>query len=107
MTASPNLNRAAEVEEFDETENPQTQVNEADLMLNIRRLTSGKGRTAIEITGLPNNKKWCKNLARALKKKIGVGGSYKENFIELHGEKLAELTRFLDEKSIKWKKTGG
>ena len=83
------------------------QVNEAQLELRVRRLTSGKGRTVVEITGLPNNKAWCKQLAKDLKKALGVGGSFKDNYIEIHGEKLDKVTELLDSKKLKWKKTGG
>ena len=82
-------------------------VDEKEILLNLRRLTSGKGRTIIELTGLPQNKKWCQQLSRDLKKKLGVGGSYKENKIEIHGEKIDQVMNFLDAKSLKWKKIGG
>jgi translation initiation factor 1 len=82
-------------------------VDLSTLELNIRRLTSGKGRTIIEITGLPPNKSWCKNLAKDIKKALGVGGAYKKEYIEVHGEKLDKVTDVLDEKGIKWKKIGG
>ncbi|TDJ06952.1 MAG: hypothetical protein E2O68_04220 [Deltaproteobacteria bacterium] len=49
-------------------------VDEKNLQLKLRRLTSGKGRTIIEITALPQNTKWCKQLAKDLKKQLGVGG---------------------------------
>ena len=77
------------------------------LEVKLRRLTSGKGRTIIELSDLPKDKTWCKNLAKTIKKKLGVGGSYKNNLIEIHGEKLELVTAILDEKNIKWKKTGG
>ena len=51
----------------------ETEVDESQVRLEVRRLTSGRGRTVIEIKGLPNNKSWCKKLAKELKKKIGVG----------------------------------
>ena len=82
-------------------------VNEADLLLKIRRLTSGKGRAVIEITGLPSNKKWCQKLAKDLKKSLGVGGAYKNDFIEVHGEKLDEVKKILEEKGLNFKQTGG
>ena len=82
-------------------------VNESDLVLKVRRLTSGKGRTVIEITGLPSHKTWCKELAGEIKKRLGTGGAYKNNFIEIHGEKLEQVTAVLDARSLKWKKTGG
>lgn len=81
--------------------------DETNLELMIRRLTSGKGRTVIEITGLPSHKKWCEALAKDLKKSLGVGGTYKQGYIEIHGEKMDEVTSVLDKKSLQWKKTGG
>lgn len=89
------------------SQNNQAEVNESDLTLEIRRLTSGKGRVVIEIKGLPSNKNWCKKLAKDLKKSLGVGGAYKNDFIEVHGDKLDKIVSFLDNKSLKWKKTGG
>jgi translation initiation factor 1 len=82
-------------------------VDESSLQLKIRRLTSGKGRTIIEISDLPNNKSWCKKLAKEIKKNLGVGGAYKNNIIEFHGEKLTQIINILNNKGIKYKKIGG
>ena len=82
-------------------------VDESSLVLEVRRVTTGKGRTVIEVTGLFNNKSWCKKLAKDLKKTIGVGGAYKNDFIEVHGEKLDDVIKLLESKSLKFKKTGG
>ena len=82
-------------------------VNENDLVLHLRRLTSGKGRTIIEITNLPNNKSWCKNLAKSLKKSLGIGGAYKNDFIELHGEKIELVKEQLSKKNLAFKQIGG
>ena len=83
------------------------EVDETSLQLLLRRLTSGKGRTVIEIKGLPTNKAWCRGLAKDLKKKIGVGGSYKNDFIEIHGENYEQVAKFLESKKIVFKKIGG
>lgn len=83
------------------------EVNESDLTLHLRRLTSGKGRTIVEITELPNNKAWCKKLVKECKKSLGVGGAYKNNMIEVHGEKMEQVMNFLDKKKIRYKKVGG
>ena len=83
------------------------EVDESSLQLLLRRLTSGKGRTVIEIKGLPANKAWCKGLAKDLKKKIGVGGSFKNDCIEVHGENFEQVAKFLDSKKISFKKIGG
>ncbi len=85
----------------------QAVVDESQLALTIRRLTSGKGRTIIEIKGLPNNKSWCKKLAKNLKSKLAVGGAYKNDFIEIHGEKLDEVKDFLDTEGLNFKQIGG
>ncbi len=90
-----------------DSSNNTTPVDEASLELKIRRLTSGKGRTIVEITGLPASKSWCKNLAKELKKSLGVGGAYKKDFIEIHGEQTDKVMAFLKAKSLKFKKTGG
>ena len=82
-------------------------VNEAAIILELRRLTSGKGRTIIEVKGLPNNKNWCKKLAKDLKQSLGVGGAFKNGFIEVHGEKMNEVMAVLEKRSLKYKKTGG
>jgi translation initiation factor 1 len=84
-----------------------SQVDEKNMILKVRRLTSGKGRTVIEISALPKNKKWCQDLAKSLKKSLGVGGTYKNDYIEIHGEKIDLVTAVLDKKNLKWKKTGG
>ena len=83
------------------------EVDESSLQLLVRRQTSGKGRTVIEIKGLPANNIWCKELAKDLKKKIGVGGSFKNDFIEVHGENFEQVAKFLGSKKISFKKIGG
>jgi translation initiation factor 1 len=82
-------------------------VNESELVLLIRRMTSGKGRTIIEIKGLPADKSWCKKLAKDLKKSLGVGGAFKDDYIEVHGEKLDQVTELLKTKNLKFKQVGG
>ena len=89
------------------TKKTPAKVDEAKILLQVRRLTSGKGRTVIEIKGLPKNPDWCKTLAKKLKKSLGVGGTYKSDYIEIHGEKIDDVTKLLDKFGLKWKKTGG
>lgn len=82
-------------------------VDASQLELHLRLLTSGKGRRMIEVRNLPNNKKWCQSLAKEFKKKLGVGGAYKNDFIEVHSDNWERVTNVLDQKNLKWKKTGG
>ncbi len=88
-------------------ERPDLPVDEKKLLLKLRRLTAGKGRVVIEITNLPKNKLWCRELAQTIKKKLGAGGSFKEQYIEIHIEHLDKVTGLLDGMSIQWKKIGG
>ncbi len=82
-------------------------VDPSQVLLEVRRLTSGKGRTVLEVTGLPKNKSWCKKLAKEIKKSLATGGCYKNSKIEIHGENLDNLLVFFDKLSLKWKKRGG
>ena len=82
-------------------------VDEKNLSLHLRLLTSGKGRRLIEIKNLPSNKKWCQALAKEFKKKLGVGGAYKNDFIEVHTDDWDRVAKVLNDREIKWKKTGG
>ena len=83
------------------------EIDPTSLELHIRRLTSGKGRVILEITQLPNNKGWCKKLAKEIKKKMACGGAYKNDFIEVHSDNFEKLTNILESQNLKWKKTGG
>ncbi len=91
----------------DKVGDPQSPVDESKLLLKVRRLTAGKGRTVIEISDLPFNKKWCELLAKGLKQALGVGGTFKDGRMEIHGEQIEKATKYLESKSLKWKKTGG
>tara|TARA_R110002072_G_scaffold534_5_gene3760 strand:+ start:17689 stop:18015 length:327 start_codon:yes stop_codon:yes gene_type:complete len=82
-------------------------VNESDIEIHLRRVTTGKGRAVIELTNLPNNKNWCKKLAKGLKKSLAVGGAYKDNKIEVHGEKLDMVKDHLKNIDLKFKQIGG
>lgn len=83
------------------------EIDPSKLSLHLRRLTTGKGRPVIEISNLPANKKWCKQLSKQLNKKLACGGAYKKDFIEVHGEQLEGVIEYLDQNNIPWKKTGG
>jgi translation initiation factor 1 len=86
-------------------------VSSSDLLIEVRRLSSGKGRVMIELRGLPSDKNWCKKLAQKFKKSLGVGGAYKEsergNYIEIHTADFEKVTKILESDQLRWKKTGG
>ena len=85
----------------------QAAVVDQDLLLLLRRLTSGKGRSVVEIRGLPDNKNWCKKLAKELKKALAVGGAFKNDFIEIHSSDIDKVISFIESKGLKFKKVGG
>lgn len=82
-------------------------VCEEALFLEIKLVRSKKGKIIHEIRGLPNNKTWCKKIVKELKKKIGVGGAYKADYMEIHTSETEKVKEFLDKRKIKWKKIGG
>lgn len=82
-------------------------IEASKLILHLRRLTSGKGRTVIEISNLPLNKNWCDDLAKKIKKSLGVGGTSKNGRIEIHGEKMDLVVKHIESQGLKWKKIGG
>jgi len=84
-----------------------SEVNEKDIVLHLRRLTSGKGRTMIEVSNLPTNDKWCKKLVKEFKQKLGVGGAYKNNVIEVHCADIMKVCNIIELRCLQWKKTGG
>lgn len=83
------------------------EVNQQEVEIHLKRLTSGKGRTVVQLSNLPANDQWNKNLAKKIKAKLGVGGTYKNNVIEITGEKLAEIKAILEQEKLKCKQTGG
>ena len=52
-------------------------------------------------------KKRLEKEAKELKKSLGVGGAYKNDYIEVHGEKLDKVKQLLEKKCIRFKQTGG
>ena len=88
-------------------EKKEVNIQPDKIILHLRRMTAGKGRAVIEITNLPSNTKWCQELAGEIKKKLGVGGTFKNQMIEIHHEDMAKISALLESKSLKWKKIGG
>lgn len=101
------LRKSPQLDSKSKNNSQSSVIDTKSLQLHLRRLTSGKGRTVIEITNLPKHESWCLDLAKKLKKSLGVGGTYKNNYIEIHAETIDLVTAILDKLSLKWKKIGG
>jgi len=81
---------------------------EGDGIARVRRETKGRGgKTVTTISGVPLAEEPLKELASALKKRCGCGGSLKEGVIEIQGDHVELLLAELLKRGFKAKKSGG
>ncbi|MBW6262581.1 translation initiation factor Sui1, partial [Pseudomonas aeruginosa] len=74
----------------------------------VRRVTKGRGgKTVTTISGLPLAGDALKELASALKRRCGTGGSLKDGVVEIQGEHVELLIDELLKRGFKAKKSGG
>ena len=79
-----------------------------DGIVRIRRETKGRnGKSVSVITGLPLAEAELKALAKALKKRCGVGGSSRDGTIEIQGEQRELLRDELEKRGFTVKIAGG
>lgn len=94
-------------------EKPQVQKNSdskqpADGIVRLRREVKGRGGgTVIVITGLPLAGEGIKELAGALKKRCGCGGTTREGIIEIQGDHRETLLNELQARGYRVKPAGG
>lgn len=80
----------------------------ADGTVRLRRELKGRGGgTVIVITGIPLGKEELKELAGALKKRCGCGGTVKEGVIEIQGDHRDTLQHELLARGYRVKLAGG
>ena len=80
----------------------------ADGTVRLRREVKGRGGgTVIVISGIPLPEAKIKELAGALKKKCGCGGTVKEGVIEIQGDHRDTLLNELQTRGYKVKLAGG
>lgn len=80
----------------------------ADGTVRLRREVKGRGGgTVIVISGLPLTTQQIKELAGALKKKCGCGGTIKDGIIEIQGDHRETLLHELQTRGYKVKLAGG
>lgn len=85
---------------------PAAQKN--DGIVRLRREVKGRGGgTVIVISGIPLSPDQIKELAGALKKKCGCGGTVKEGAIEIQGDHRDTLFAELQARNFKVKLAGG
>ncbi|BCS53335.1 stress response translation initiation inhibitor YciH [Geobacter sp. SVR] len=80
----------------------------ADGIVRLRREVKGRGGgTVIVITGIPLPGKELTDLAGALKKRCGCGGTVKQGVIEIQGDHRDTLLQELQARGFKVKLAGG
>jgi translation initiation factor 1 len=87
---------------------PKTVTRQTTGPVKVRRETAGrKGKTATTVFNLPLNDAEIRDLAGALKKRCGVGGSAKDGVIELQGDHREAVVEALKAKGFDVKLAGG
>ena len=80
----------------------------SDGIVRLRREVKGRGGgTVIVISGIPLSTSEIKELAGALKKKCGCGGTVKDGIIEIQGDHRDALSAELLARGFKVKLAGG
>ena len=80
----------------------------ADGTVRLQRQTKGRnGGTVIVVTGLPLVGAALKELAGALKKRCGCGGTIKDGIVEIQGDHRETLLQELQNRGFRVKQSGG
>jgi len=87
---------------------PIETVHLSQVVANIRIEKGGRGgKTVTVLADLPKNEEFLKNLAKELKVKCGVGGTYvltkEASRVEIQGDQREAIKKILTSKSIKFK----
>ncbi|HXC65333.1 MAG TPA: translation initiation factor [bacterium] len=76
--------------------------------INVRRELQGRaGKTVTALWGFQSSERQLEELAKALKKGLGTGGSAKEGRVEIQGDKVAAVLAWLEKQGYKPVKAGG
>lgn len=76
--------------------------------INVRRELQGRaGKTVTALWGFQSSDKQLDELAKALKKSLGTGGSAKEGRVEIQGDKVTAVLAWLEKAGYKGVKAGG
>ena len=82
--------------------------NPDDSVCRVRRETKGRGgKEATVIWDVPGGDAELKSLGKAIKQRIGTGGSVKNGQIVIQGNHVETILTFLKDKGFQAKKAGG
>lgn len=80
----------------------------AETTLRIRLEKKGRGGKSVTVVyELPQNEAFFKKLTKKLKGKLGTGGSFKGDSIEIQGDRKQDVAAFLESEGFKIKFSGG
>ena len=83
-------------------------VNPDDSVCRVRRETKGRGgKEATVIWDVPGGQAELKSLGKAIKQRLGTGGSVKDGQIVIQGDHVETILSFLKDKGFQAKKAGG
>jgi translation initiation factor 1 len=83
-------------------------VNPGDSVCRVRRETKGRGgKEATVIWDVPGGEAELKSLGKAIKQRLGTGGSVKDGQIVIQGDHVETILSFLKDKGFQAKKAGG
>ncbi len=81
---------------------------EGDGIVRVGRTSKGKGgKTITEVKGVQLPEAELRDLAKALKRRCGTGGTLKEGVIEIQGDQRDTLVEELEKRGFTVKRTGG
>lgn len=81
---------------------------DGDGIVRVGRSSKGRGgKTVTLVTGLQLPKDELLDLAKALKRRCGTGGSVKQDVVEIQGDQRDALVDELTQRGFKVKRTGG
>jgi len=76
--------------------------------IKVRRETAQRGgKTVTALWDFQSSERQLEELAKALKKSLGVGGSAKDGRVEVQGDKVAAVLAWLEKAGYKPVKAGG
>lgn len=86
----------------------QTARPSGDGVVRVRRETKGRGgKTVTVVTGVPGGDEQVRELAGALKRRCGTGGTVKDGSIEIQGDHCDLLVAELTQRGMTVKRAGG
>ncbi len=90
------------------SDSPVSEDRPLDSVVRVRRETKGRGgKEATVVWDVPGGEAELKNLGKAIKQRLGTGGSAKDGQIVIQGDHVNAIIAFLQDSGYRVKKAGG